>query len=84
MPYITPIQRQRLDPLLQPLLASPLVPGDLNYLITRLLLHQRPSSYETFNALIGVLECVKQELYRRAVAPYEDIKIKENGDVYLK
>jgi len=31
--------------------------------------------------MIGVLECVKQEFYRRKVAPYEDIKIIENGDI---
>jgi len=31
---------------------------------------------------MGVLECIKQEFYRRAVAPYEDKKKEENGDVY--
>ena len=30
----------------------------------------------------GVVECVKLEFYRRAVAAYEDEKCKENGDVY--
>jgi len=57
-------------------------PGDLNYVITRLLLATGPARYEDFNTLVGVLECVKAELYRRAVAPYEDRKIAENGDVY--
>lgn len=32
--------------------------------------------------IIGALECCKLELYRRIAAPYEDIKIGENGDVY--
>jgi len=39
-------------------------------------------SYSDYNALVGVLECAKLEFYRRAVAAYEDKKIKENGDVY--
>ena len=39
---------------------------------------------DELNAAIGVLECAKLELYRRVVAMYEDGKIKENGDVFLK
>jgi hypothetical protein len=31
--------------------------------------------------VIGALENCKMELYRRKIAPYEDIKIEENGDV---
>jgi len=38
--------------------------------------------YDDYNTLIGVLENIKLELYRRKIIPYEDIKIKENGDVY--
>ena len=59
-----------------------LTAGDLNYCITKLLLSQEPKRYEDYNRLIGVLECVKLEFYRRAVALYENKKIKENGDVY--
>jgi hypothetical protein len=65
-------------------------PGELNYLITRVVQKYVWSkaacggkpNYRRFNAAIGALECAKLELYRRAVAPYEDQKIKENGDVY--
>lgn len=56
--------------------------GELNYAITLLLLGTGPKCYEDYNRLIGVLECVKLEFYRRAVAPYEDKKKEENGDVY--
>lgn len=59
-------------------------PGKLNFIITRLVrcfLNEKPR-YEDFNAAIGVLECAKLELYRRMIAPYEDKKIEENGDVY--
>lgn len=58
-------------------------PGTLNYIITRLChwwLGDNPN-YAKYNELIGVLECAKMELYRRKVAPYEDKKIIENGDV---
>ena len=38
-------------------------------------------SYGRFNAILGALECCKQEVYRRMISPYEDQKIEENGDV---
>jgi hypothetical protein len=58
--------------------------GVLNYVITELVLWWlgKSPNYTRFNEAIGVLECAKLELYRRAVAPYEDQKRKENGDVY--
>jgi hypothetical protein len=57
-------------------------PGNLNYAITNLLLATDPKTYADYNALVGVLECVKLEFYRRAVSVYEEKKIDENGDVY--
>ncbi len=60
-------------------------PGVLNYLITevcQLYLQKKGESYRHYNDIVGVLDCVKQELYRRRIIPYEDKKIKENGDVY--
>ncbi len=60
-------------------------PGDLNWSV-----HQRVAeylrvngglSYRTINDVVGVLECVKMELYRRLAAPYEDAKKVQNGDV---
>lgn len=56
--------------------------GVLNYVITRILSENCRNSYGEFNSAIGVLECVKQELYRRRVSKYEDKKLKQNGDVY--
>ena len=58
--------------------------GELNYVITTLLQKyiDKPS-YTVYNEVIGVLECCKLEIYRRAVAAYEDKKIEENGDVYV-
>jgi hypothetical protein len=57
--------------------------GDVNYVISSIIwtLFNTKKSYTTGNNLMGVLECVKQEFYRRQLAPYEDEKIKENGDL---
>jgi hypothetical protein len=59
-------------------------PGDLNYLVTMLThryLNQEPESYQMYNDAVGALEGAKLELYRRHIAPYENEKIRENGDV---
>lgn len=59
--------------------------GELNFLISTViadLINHYGLNYANANKLMGVLECAKLELYRRLVAPYEDKKIDENGDVY--
>ncbi len=81
MPYIPMADREKF---IINLRGMDLSPGELNYLITGLCnayLYMHKLSYETFNDIIGVLECAKLEMYRRQVAPYEDIKMEENGDV---
>jgi len=88
MPYITKADRlaldtcSLLDKFLERFNQSTPSEGELNYVITKLLLSTNPKRYADFNKLVGVLECCKLEFYRRAVAVYEDKKIKENGDVY--
>ena len=81
MPYIDEESRQRLD-----VGGKAKNPGELNYLITRLvdvyLTDQIPLRYTHINEVIGVLECMKLELYRRIASPYEDEKIMDHGDVY--
>ena len=89
MPYIKPSQRSEIDDLIAQLAAkikeiapSPNTDGVMNYTITTLV-HKvyNQTNYKTINNVVGMLECVKQEYYRRVAAPYEDEKIKENGDV---
>ncbi|NGZ94964.1 MAG: hypothetical protein CV089_02315 [Nitrospira sp. WS110] len=88
MPYISQGQREPFD--IKGLEIYTLTdkiggPGELNYVITRILTQfaaNRGESYSTYNEIIGVLECVKQEFYRRAVVPFEEGKLKQNGDVY--
>lgn len=91
MPYIKKEQRETLDKQITELAAAiekqhtdvDLDPGILNYVVTKLILDLNfRRNYKNFNAVVGALECCKLELYRRGIAPYEDKKIQENGDVY--
>tara|TARA_R110000751_G_scaffold6560_2_gene27728 strand:+ start:3906 stop:4196 length:291 start_codon:yes stop_codon:yes gene_type:complete len=93
MPYITKIDRKKyekaIDDIVLQLNLSGLdgfyPVGDLNYIITTIIkktLDRQGVRYQTANAVVGALECAKLELYRRLIAPYEDEKVKSNGDVY--
>lgn len=87
MPYIKPDDRPPIDEKLQALIeylkARPIEQqdGDLNYVVTRLIHNLYPEKYFHYNRALGVLSAIQLELYRRKVAPYEDQKISENGDV---
>jgi len=81
MPYITQEARKKLEDNGN----KPENLGELNYVITLLIkdyLDKQGRRYMHYAGVIGVLETIILELYRRAVAPYEDQKISENGDVY--
>ncbi len=88
MPYITPERRALYDDAIAALSASitgESPDGDLNYIITSLLddwLFKRGLSYAAIADVVKVLETAKLEFYRRVAAPYEDEKIRANGDVY--
>ena len=59
--------------------------GELNYLFTciaKTYIETKGLSYQTLNDVIGALEGAKLELYRKVVAPYENQKCFENGEVY--
>ncbi len=87
MPYIKPEKREKYAKVLNELVAilksvpAEEVDGELNYVVTRMLKEVYPLRYYHINKAMGVLECIKQEYYRRVAAPYEDTKIKESGDV---
>ncbi len=84
MPYIHPDQRESLDPLLRPLFRIPLTPGQLNYVITRIInaYWLRCADYQAIDEITGVLETAKFEFLRRVASSYEDMKKEKNGDVY--
>ena len=87
MPYIKKEDRVKYEQVLDELIALlkkqtvERIDGELNYVITRILKESYPLRYFNLNRAMGVLECAKLEFYRRVVAPYEDIKIRESGDV---
>ena len=87
MPYIKPERRTKYEKVLAELIgvlkSLPLeeVDGETNFVVTRILKEVYPLRYYHLNRAVGVLECIKQEYYRRVVAPYEDKKIEESGDV---
>ena len=85
MPYITIKNRKQFDKILDEVKSAyPTNAGELNYLITsicKICLDNSRRKYQNYNDVLGALEGVKLELYRRYIAEYEDEKIKENGDV---
>lgn len=87
MPYIKKDMRPEIDRLVAPLIAHfqslPVEQQDgaLNYSITLIVKRLYPKGYFHMNRALGVLSAITHELYRRVIAPYEDEKIKEHGDV---
>lgn len=58
--------------------------GHLNYLnfwLVKNWIDKNGKKYWIFALIVGTLVCCVLEIYRRLVAPYEEIKIKEAGDV---
>jgi hypothetical protein len=83
MPYIKKENREKLDPIIHALSIACLklgVTGNLNYILYKLAL-RNCRSYTQYAAFIGELEAAKLEIYRRQIAPYEELKIEENGDI---
>lgn len=85
MPYITQARRGALDVKGE----DPKSAGELNYLLTKVALSYYENTkrgdsgnYCVMNTIMGAFESAKAEFYRRVVAPYENQKIMENGDVY--
>ncbi len=81
MPYIDEVRRVKLLEFKD----QPQNAGELNFLITNLItkyIFMRGEKYQYYNDVIGALEGAKLEIYRRKIAPYENIKMAENGDVY--
>lgn len=98
MPYIAQDRRRAMDVKHRDDITEydrrPRSTGELNYAITKLCLgfvrrnqvvgdvQSGQPTYQDINDVVGALEGVKLEFYRRLAAPYEDTKIALNGDVY--
>lgn len=87
MPYIKAEDRPAIDEGLLLALGAIDDPGKLNYAISTLVWlytqSQEKINYTLLNEVMGAMESAKIGFYRRVVVPYEEKKIKENGDVYL-
>ena len=81
MPYIESRTRSALD---RRGVGAPATVGELTYVLYRTCLdYLGPNPRFThFAEVLGALSATENEFYRRQVAPYEDIKILQNGDVY--
>lgn len=86
MPYIKKNERVRFENALHQIMQNlPQNAGELNYMITRICdiyLQIKGKNYANINEIVGVLECLKLEIYRRVAANYEEEKMKLNGEVY--
>lgn len=91
MPYIDKARRADIDPLLTSVLEAVqhMTDGEMNYVLTKLVMAHTTHGgeiaprYADYEAAIGLVECVKLELYRKAVAIYEDAQAKKNGEVFV-
>lgn len=95
MPYIPEKDKMQYDVEIQ-ILAQRLVPnlirgknwGHLNYVISKLLIELFNENtglhpnYDTLSSAAKELDRAKTEFDRCAIAPYEDKKAIENGDIY--
>ena len=87
MSYIRQEDRDIIDEKLDPLIKNLIVnDGELIYIMYKLILGYY--AYKGFGSSelvkgMGILECVKQEFYRRIIAPIEDSKMKDNGDIRI-
>lgn len=85
MPYIADFKRQRFE---KAFAAMPPAAdaGELNYVLTRVALRYLKAkggghSYQHLNDVLGAFEGAKAEFNRRIVVPYENLKIRDNGDI---
>ncbi len=89
MPYIPKYLRHNLDKHLNKITAQlqnrdeETLAGELNYCFSRIAwdLFKKRRKYARINTINGAFISAQQEFARRKVAPYEDEKIQENGDL---
>jgi hypothetical protein len=88
MPYLKSIDRFEIEQDLDTIGFSDFVPNNgahLNFIVCTLVnnyIEKNGLDYAGLQEMIGSLDCAKMEIYRRIAGPYEDKKIKENGDVF--
>ncbi len=84
MPYIPDKEKREMSDYIEDLYVFIESKGDLNYVICELvgrLIENGKISYTQMSEWIDAVHDAETELRRRLLFPYEDLKIKENGDV---
>lgn len=82
MPYIDKERRKKMDEIVNLMYDNELlVNGDLNYVLYAFCKRCINPSYNNYKNYCGELRQCATEIERRILAPYEDKKIQENGDV---
>lgn len=81
MPYIKVERRAEVDAVVGAMAMVKIkADGDLNYVLFHYCKNFVNRDYNSLKNFIGELEECATEIRRRILAPYEDGKIKENGD----
>ena len=82
VPYIKQERRNELKPVIDSMIQNGVKPnGELNYLLFAFVTKTIFPSYNNYKEVIGELHCAITEIERRFLAPYEEEKMKINGDV---
>lgn len=82
MPYIDPNQRSSMDLAVSALKSCAVEPnGKLNYVLFKFCKDTVTPSYNNYKNFIAELTECGEEIRRRFLAPHEDLKIAQNGDV---
>lgn len=86
MPYIDKDDREKFQSSIKALWDLIETDGELNYVMTMLAINfvskVGGESYSNMARALAAFEAAKLEFYRRKIAPYENIKSLQNGDVY--
>ena len=82
MPYIKQIDRPNMDDVYEMMISAMVkANGDLNYILFKFCKYQIKPSYNNYKNFCAELRQCATEIERKILAPYEDSKIEENGDV---
>lgn len=84
MPYIQKNRRKTLDSCFLTLYLEIETKGELTYCLYRIVkdyIKMKGKSYQNISEAISSVADTEHELRRRVLNPYEDKKIKENGDI---
>lgn len=82
MPYIKHEDRESMNIVVDNMFLHGVKPdGKLNYVLYKFCKNYVEPSYNNYKNYLGELTECCEEIRRRLLAPYEDTKINENGDV---